>query len=150
VRLALTELADSLRDTFFGDYPLDFEILDSLPDDFSFDWYGLMRDVIAPALLTAPHLESTFISRRCEELLGAYQDASSLVYQHELEIHELRSTPLPSAAFFLCHSPLHGSQWWACSTACAGARGSQIIYRGLLSISSGTSPGSADSFECPG
>jgi hypothetical protein len=49
-----------------------------------------MRDTIAPALLIAPHLESGFISRRCEELLGAYQDASSLVYQHELEIHELR------------------------------------------------------------
>jgi hypothetical protein len=90
VKLALAELADALRDTFFGDYPLDFEILDSLPDDFSFDWYRLMRDTIAPALLVAPHLESTFISRRCEELLGAYQDASSLVYQYELEIHELR------------------------------------------------------------
>jgi hypothetical protein len=49
-----------------------------------------MRDIIAPALLTAPHLKSTFISRRCEELLRAYQDASSLVYQHELEVHELR------------------------------------------------------------
>jgi hypothetical protein len=90
VKLALAELADVLRDTFIGHYPLDFEILDSLPDDFSFDWYRLMRDTIAPALLVAPHLESTFISRRCEELLGAYQDASSLVYQYELEIHELR------------------------------------------------------------
>jgi hypothetical protein len=90
VRLALAELADSLRGTFFGDYPLDFEILGFLPDDFSFDWYGLMRDVIAPALLIAPHLQSAFISRRCEELLRAYQDASSLVYQHELEVHELR------------------------------------------------------------
>jgi hypothetical protein len=49
-----------------------------------------MRDAIAPALLIAPHLESGFISRRCEELLRAYQDASSLVYQHELEVHELR------------------------------------------------------------
>jgi hypothetical protein len=48
-----------------------------------------MRDIIAPALLITPHLESTFISRRCEELLRAYQDANSLVYQHELEIHEL-------------------------------------------------------------
>jgi hypothetical protein len=86
VRLALAELTDALRDTFFGDYPLDFEILDSLPDDFSFDWYRLMRDTIAPALLVAPHLESTFISRRCEELLEAYQDASSLVY-HELRRH---------------------------------------------------------------
>jgi hypothetical protein len=90
VQLALAALADALRDTFFGGYPLDFEILDSLPSGFSFDWYGLMRDTIAPALLIAPRLESTFISRRCEELLRAYQDASSLVYQHELEIHELR------------------------------------------------------------
>jgi hypothetical protein len=90
VRLALAKLADSLRDTFFGDYPLDFEILGFLPDDFSFDWYRLMRDTIAPALLIAPHLESGFISRRCEELLEAYQDASSLIYQHELEIYELR------------------------------------------------------------
>jgi hypothetical protein len=90
VRLALAELADSLRGTFFGDYPLDFEILGFLPDDFSFDWYGLTRDVIAPALLIAPHLQSVFIFRRCEELLRAYQDASSLVYQHELEVYELR------------------------------------------------------------
>jgi hypothetical protein len=63
VRLTLAELADSLRDTFFGDYQLDFEILGFLPDGFSFDWYGLMRDAIAPALLIAPHLESGFISR---------------------------------------------------------------------------------------
>jgi hypothetical protein len=90
VKLALTELADSLRDTFFRDYPLDLEILDFLPGDVSLDWHGLMRDAIAPALLTAPHLSSGFISRRCEELLRAYQDASSLVYQHELEVHVLR------------------------------------------------------------
>jgi hypothetical protein len=89
VRLALAELVDSLRGTFFEDYPLDFEILGFLPDDVSFDWYGLIRDVIAPTLLIAPHLESALISRRCEELLRAYQDASSLVYQHELEVHEL-------------------------------------------------------------
>jgi hypothetical protein len=48
-----------------------------------------MWDVIAPGLFTAPHLSSGFISRRCEELLRAYQDAISLVYQHELEVHEL-------------------------------------------------------------
>jgi hypothetical protein len=77
--------------TFFRDYTLNLEILEFLPEDIPFDWYGLMRDAIAPALLTAPHLESSFISRRCEELLRAYQDASSLVYQHELEVHELRS-----------------------------------------------------------
>jgi hypothetical protein len=86
----LAELTDSLQGTFFRDYRLDLEILDFLPEDVSFDWYGLMRDAITPALLTAPHLSSGFISRRCEELLRAYQDASSLVYQHELEIHELR------------------------------------------------------------
>jgi hypothetical protein len=80
VRLALAELADSLQGTFFRDYPLDLEILGFLPDDISFDWYGLMRDAIAPSLLIAPHLESGFISRRCDELLRAYQDASSLVY----------------------------------------------------------------------
>jgi hypothetical protein len=90
VRLALAGLADSLQGTFFRDYPLDFEILDFLPADISFDWYRLMRDAIAPALLTVPYLSSGFVSRRCEELLRAYQDASSLVYQHELEIHELR------------------------------------------------------------
>jgi hypothetical protein len=61
-----------------------------LPEDVSFDWYRLMRDAIAPALLIAPHLESGFISGRCEELLRAYQDASSLVYQYKLEVHELR------------------------------------------------------------
>jgi hypothetical protein len=49
-----------------------------------------MRDAIAPALLIAPHLSSSFVSGRCEELLRAYQDASSLVYQHELGVHELR------------------------------------------------------------
>jgi hypothetical protein len=81
---------DSLQGTFFRDYPLGLEILDFLPEDISFDWYRLMRDAIAPALLIVPHLESGFISRRCEELLRAYQDASSLVYQYELEIHELR------------------------------------------------------------
>jgi hypothetical protein len=48
-----------------------------------------MRDAIALTILIAPYLESDFISRRCEELLRAYQDASSLVYQHELEVHEL-------------------------------------------------------------
>jgi hypothetical protein len=90
VRLALAELADSLQGTFFRYYSLDFEILGFLPTDISFDWYRLMQDVIAPALLTVSHLESDFISRRCEELLRAYQDASSLVYQHELEVHELR------------------------------------------------------------
>jgi hypothetical protein len=90
VRLALAELADSLQGTFFRDYPLDLEILGFFPEDISFDWYGLMRDTIAPALLIAPHFESGFISRRCEELLRAYQDASSLVYQHELEVHEMR------------------------------------------------------------
>jgi hypothetical protein len=90
VRLALAELTNSLQGTFFRDYPLDLEILDFLPEDVSFDWYGLMRDAIAPALRTAPHLESGFVFRRCEELLRAYQDASSLVYQHELEVHELR------------------------------------------------------------
>jgi hypothetical protein len=89
VRLALTELADSLQSTFFRDYPLGLEILDFLPEDISFDWYRLMRDAIAPALLTAPYLSSGFVSERCEELLRAYQDASSLVYQHELD-HELR------------------------------------------------------------
>jgi hypothetical protein len=90
VRLTLAELADSLQGTFFRDYPLDLEILDFLPEDISFDWYRLMRDAIVPTLLTSPHLESGFISRRCEELLRAYQDASSLVYQHELEVYELR------------------------------------------------------------
>jgi hypothetical protein len=90
VRLALAELVDSLQGTFFRDYPLGLEILDFLPEDISFDWYRLMRDAIAPALLIAPHLESGLISRRCEELLRAYQDASSLVYQYELEVHELR------------------------------------------------------------
>jgi hypothetical protein len=90
VRLALAELTDSLRGTFFRDYPLGLEILDFLPEDISFDWYRLMRDAIVPALLTVPYLSSGFVSRRCEELLRAYQDASSLVYQHELEIHELR------------------------------------------------------------
>jgi hypothetical protein len=90
VRLTLAELADSLQSTFFRDYPLGLEILDFLPEDISFDWYRLMQDAIAPALLTVPYLSSGFISGRCEELLRAYQDASSLVYQHELEIHELR------------------------------------------------------------
>jgi hypothetical protein len=90
VRLALAELTDSLRSTFFRDYPLGLEILDFLPEDISFDWYRLMRDAIVPALLTVPYLSSGFVSRRCEELLRAYQDTSSLVYQHELEIHELR------------------------------------------------------------
>jgi hypothetical protein len=80
VRLALTELVGSLPGTFFRDYLLDLEILGLLLEDISFDWYILMRDAIALALLTAPHLESGFISRRCEELLRAYQDASSLVY----------------------------------------------------------------------
>jgi hypothetical protein len=89
VRLALAELADSLQSTFFWDYSLDLEILDFLPEDVLFDWYGLMRDAISPALLTAPHLESGFVSTRCEELLRAYLDARSLVYQHELEVHEL-------------------------------------------------------------
>jgi hypothetical protein len=74
VRLALAELADSLQGTFFRDYPLDLEILDFLLEDISFDWYGLMWDAIAPALLTAPHLSSGFVSRRCEELLRAYHD----------------------------------------------------------------------------
>jgi hypothetical protein len=68
VRLALAELADSLQGTFFRDYPLGLEILDFLPEDISFDWYRLMRDAIAPALLTVPYL----------------------VYHHELEVHELR------------------------------------------------------------
>jgi hypothetical protein len=86
----LSDLVDSLQGTFFRDYPLDLEILDFLSVDIPFDWYGLMRDTIAPALLIAPHLENGFIFRRCEELLRAYQDASSLVYQYELEIHELR------------------------------------------------------------
>jgi hypothetical protein len=90
VRLALAELADSLQGIFFRDYPLGLEILDFLPEDISFDWYRLMRDAIAPALLTVPYLSSSFVSGRCEELLRAYQDASSLVYQHELEVHELR------------------------------------------------------------
>jgi hypothetical protein len=90
MRFDLAELADSLQGTSFRDYPLDLEILGLLPEDVPFDWYKLMRDAIAPALLIAPHLESGFISRRCEELLRAYQDASSLVYQHELEVHELR------------------------------------------------------------
>jgi hypothetical protein len=90
VRLALAKLVDSLRGTFFRDYPLNLEILSLLPDDTSFDWYRLMRDTIASALLIASHLESRFISERCEELLRTYQDASSLVYQHELEVHELR------------------------------------------------------------
>jgi hypothetical protein len=90
VRLTLHELANSLQGTFFRDYPLDLEILAFLPEDISFDWYMLMRDAIAPALLIAPQIESGFISRRCEELLSTYQDASSLVYQHELEVHELR------------------------------------------------------------
>jgi hypothetical protein len=49
-----------------------------------------MRDTIAPALLIVPHLASGSVSRRCEEMLRVYQDASSLVYQHELEVHELR------------------------------------------------------------
>jgi hypothetical protein len=79
VRLALAELTNSLQGTFFKDYPLDLEIPDLLLEDVSFDWYGLMQDAIAPALLTAPHLESGFVFRRCEELLRAYQDASSLV-----------------------------------------------------------------------
>jgi hypothetical protein len=90
VRLTLADLADSLRDTFFRDYLLDIEILDFLLEDVSFDWHGLMRDAIAPALLTAPHLSSGFVSRRCDELLRAYQDVSYLVYQHELEVHDLR------------------------------------------------------------
>jgi hypothetical protein len=38
---------------------------------------------------TTPYLSSGFISGRCDELLRAYQDADSLVYQHELEVHEL-------------------------------------------------------------
>jgi hypothetical protein len=80
VRLALVELANSLQGIFFRDYPLDLEILDFLPEDIFFDWYGLMQDATVPALLTAPHLESDFIPRSCEELLRAYQDASSLVY----------------------------------------------------------------------
>jgi hypothetical protein len=71
MRLALAELADSLRGTFFRDYPLGLEILDFLPEDITFDWYRLMRDAIVPALLIAPHLESDFISRRCEKLLKA-------------------------------------------------------------------------------
>jgi hypothetical protein len=90
VRLVLTELADSIRDIFFRDYSLDLEILDFLPEDVSFDWHRLMRDIIAPTLLIAPHLSSDSISKRCEELLRIYQDASSLVYQHELEVHNLR------------------------------------------------------------
>jgi hypothetical protein len=90
VRLALAELADSLQGTFFRDYPLGLEILDFLPEYISFDWYRLMQDAIAPALLTVPYLLSGFVSGRCEELLRAYQDASSLVYLHELEVHELR------------------------------------------------------------
>jgi hypothetical protein len=90
VKLSLIELADSLWDTFFQDYPLDLEILIFLPYDVSFDWHGLMGDTIAPALLITPHLLSGFVSRRCEELLRAYQNVSSLVYQHELEVHELR------------------------------------------------------------
>jgi hypothetical protein len=71
MRLALAELADSLQGTFFWDYPLGLAILGLLSEDVSFDWYGLMWDAIAPALLTAPYLESDFISRRCEELLRA-------------------------------------------------------------------------------
>jgi hypothetical protein len=88
--LALAELEDSLRSTFFRDYLLDLEIMDFLPDDVSFDWRGLMRDAIAPALLISPHLSSGSIARRCDEMLEIYQDASSLVYQCELEIHEIR------------------------------------------------------------
>jgi hypothetical protein len=80
VRLTLTELADSLQGTFFRDYPLDLEILDFLPENVSFDWYGLTHDDITPALLTASHLSSGFISRMCDELLRAYQDVSSLMY----------------------------------------------------------------------
>jgi hypothetical protein len=98
VRLALAELVSSLQGTFFRDYPLDLKILGLLPKDVSFDWYGLMRDAITSALLTAPHLESDFISRRCEELLRAYRDANTLVYQYELEVHELR---LVSLSFLL-------------------------------------------------
>jgi hypothetical protein len=90
VRLVLAELADSLHSTFFRDYPLDLEILDFLHEDISFDWYMLMRDAIASALLTASYLSSGFVFERCEELLRVYQDASSLMYQHELEVHELR------------------------------------------------------------
>jgi hypothetical protein len=89
VRLALTELEDSLRGTFFRDYPLDLKVLDFLPEDVSFGWHGLMQDVVAPALLIAPHLSSGLVVRRYEELLRIYQDASSLVYQCELEIHEI-------------------------------------------------------------
>jgi hypothetical protein len=125
VRLALAELTDSLQGTFFRDYPLGLEILDFLPEDISFDWYRLMRDAIAPALLTVPYLSSGFISGRCEELLRAYQDASSLVYQYELEIHELRRDLEASRLRYL-------QQLSSCATlrptACAGVRGPQVVY----------------------
>jgi hypothetical protein len=89
VRLALTELEDSLQSTLFRDYPLDLEVLDFFLKDVSFDWRGLMRDVVTPTLPIAPYLSSGPIARRCEEMLRIYQDVSSLVYQCELEIHEI-------------------------------------------------------------
>jgi hypothetical protein len=90
VRLALTELEDSLQGTFFRDYSLDLKILNFLLEDVSFDWHGLMRDAITPALLITPHLLSGPISRRCEKKLRIYQDVSFLLYQCELEIHKIR------------------------------------------------------------
>jgi hypothetical protein len=72
----------------------------------------MMRDVIAPALLIATHLESGFVSRRCEELLRAYKDTSSLVYKHELEVHELRR-PLEAARL------RYLQQLLSCATLCS-------------------------------